>query len=82
MEVHPRGVCRKAGSYYYGSKAVEVVHQYKFLELMLTDTLSWDAQHDPWQRLAKGTCAPSQPATKSPVGGGEDAMAMSSDMQS
>eukprot|EP00808_Paulinella_micropora_P009796 g75098.t1 len=26
MEVHPRGVCRNTGSYYYGSKAVQVVH--------------------------------------------------------
>eukprot|EP00808_Paulinella_micropora_P019752 g78202.t1 len=51
MEVHPRGVYRKAGSYYYGSNAVEVVHQYKYLGLMLTDTLSWDAQHD--RTLAK-----------------------------
>eukprot|EP00808_Paulinella_micropora_P010839 g48737.t1 len=25
MEVHPRGVCRKAEGYYYGSKAIEVV---------------------------------------------------------
>eukprot|EP00808_Paulinella_micropora_P006671 g78093.t1 len=36
MEVHPRGVCRKTVSYYYGSKAVEVVHQYKYLGLILT----------------------------------------------
>eukprot|EP00808_Paulinella_micropora_P022549 g21254.t1 len=55
MEVHPCGVYRKTGSYYYGSKAVEVVRQYKYLGFMLTDTLSWDAQHERAQRLAKGT---------------------------
>eukprot|EP00808_Paulinella_micropora_P026104 g50525.t1 len=51
MEVHPRGVCRKAEGYYYGSKAIEVVKQYKYLGLMLTDTLSWDAHHE--RALAK-----------------------------
>eukprot|EP00808_Paulinella_micropora_P004402 g2853.t1 len=54
MEVHPRGVCRKAGSFYYGSKSVEVVHQYKYLGLMLTDTLSW-ARGKGSQR-ARGAC--------------------------
>eukprot|EP00808_Paulinella_micropora_P005622 g32234.t1 len=51
MEVHPRGVCRKAEGYYYGSKAIEVVKQYKYLGLMLTNTLSWDAHHE--RALAK-----------------------------
>eukprot|EP00808_Paulinella_micropora_P010459 g21204.t1 len=50
MEVHPRGVYRNTGSYYYGSNAVEVVHQYKYLGLTVTD-LSWDAQHE--RALAK-----------------------------
>eukprot|EP00808_Paulinella_micropora_P029304 g31753.t1 len=51
VEVHPRGVCRKAEGYYYGSKAIEVVKQYKYLGLTLTDTLSWDAHHE--RALAK-----------------------------
>eukprot|EP00808_Paulinella_micropora_P002553 g25815.t1 len=51
MEVHPRGVCRKAEGYYYGSKAIEVVKQYKYLGLTLTDTLSWDAHYE--RALAK-----------------------------
>eukprot|EP00808_Paulinella_micropora_P027584 g72310.t1 len=55
MEVHPRGVCRKAEGYYYGSKAIEVVKQYKYLGLMLTNTLSWDAHHE--RALAKAAKA-------------------------
>eukprot|EP00808_Paulinella_micropora_P019510 g32959.t1 len=51
MEVHPRGVCRKAEGYYYGFKAIEVVKQYKYLGLTLTDTLSWDAHYE--RALAK-----------------------------
>eukprot|EP00808_Paulinella_micropora_P014346 g50293.t1 len=97
MEVHPRGVCRKAEGYYYGSKAIEVVKQYKYLGLTLTDTLSWDAHHE--RALAKarkghvaltqpsdctnsGPSAHSQPATQSLIGGGVEWMPMSSDMQS